>query len=64
MSKPVILTMNTERGELALTIGNESLTVPGFVLSVDGKEQQAVLSAYAQEKIIKRLVGNMTLKEG
>jgi hypothetical protein len=60
-SKSVIIIFDEVKEELNIIIGNEKLVIPGFVRDSSGEIHQAVLSAEGQEKVIKKLVANITL---
>jgi len=59
----VILRFDSKSGELSMVIGNEEIIVDGFIRDSTGIIHLKVLSSYAQERIIKKLVSNMELKE-
>lgn len=50
------------KNELSIIIGNETLTLNNFVEDSTEKIYQCVVSSYAEERIIKKLVENMSLK--
>ena len=59
---PVILQFDIKKGELSIRIGTDTLIVDGFVRDLSAMVHQSVLPSLGQEKIIKKLVANMELK--
>ena len=58
-SIPIVF--DTKKNELSFMIGDEELVIP-FHLKGTNDERLTTLAPHAQEKLIKKLVQNITLK--
>ncbi len=59
----VFLTFHEYNGELKITIDSDSLIISGFKVNLY-RNYETILPVEGQEKLIKRLVANMTLRKG